>query len=377
MKKLTKKCLYSAVAVAALSVAFTTNAKAEIYPIQGNNLWFVGGHAEGGVYKNEYWNGNNGVTLLNNYNSDIQFNQGVVSAGKKLDTTKAFDMGGRIDYMFGTDAEYLQSRGLERFTGHGSHGWGSGEYYHAIAQMYLEAGFNNVNVKAGKFLSPFGSESWMSPDRNFYSMPISTLFAPVTLTGVTASWNFNDALSFTAGWANGEDSFFDTSEANAFLGGVAYKIDSTKSVSYDVLLGNEESDSRDYTYWVNALKFKYNPANQWEFNTALNYRKNNENFSRTESYVLSQEALYKFNPEWAVAGRLEYGHVDAKVRGLGTNKIDLYSVAVAANYTPCDYLIIKPELRYDYNSDEFFDHNTTGGDKAGQLSGGVSVIVKF
>ena len=144
-----------------------------------------GGWVEAGWFGNEYGNkpayidgafdplSGNTFVLQNVANSHPQMNQAVFFVGKSLDTRKGFDIGGRFDFMYGTDARFLQSQGLELNARTGYSAWSKGDYSAAIAQAYGEVGIGNFSLKAGKFLSVLNTDfdSPYAVDRFFYSTP--------------------------------------------------------------------------------------------------------------------------------------------------------------------------------------------------------------
>ena len=404
MKKLT---LYTTAAAAVFAIS-AANASAEINPVKGNNLWFVSGHAEAGIYYNQYGNNNqydrsvtaqgplgesgNTGYLRNVHNADGQLNQAVLSFGKKLDKTASFDVGGRVDYMFGTDARFVQSSGLEENTGGSDRSWGTGDYYSAIAQAYLEAGFGDTTVKAGKFLTPMGHNSIMSTDRFFYSLPVSHAFIPGTLTGVVVDHKFNDSFSAFAGWANGENQTFDNRENNAALIGARYDVNQKLNVKYTVLKGedNRALGGDKFDYWVQSLEANYKVSDRLDYMAEWTYRRDKTNsagFSlghgllagtgETRTNAINQELIYKVDDQWSVGGRAEYIHM---VNTGGRDNFDAYSFVAGANWTPEEWLVVRPELRYDINhaNANIFDNvSAANSGKDGQIAGGVSVVVKF
>jgi hypothetical protein len=101
---------------------------------------------------------------------------------------KAFDLGGRVDFMFGTDAIYTQAFGVPPFDVNTGQALNRGHwdlniccsstrtYGIALPQAYLEAYIpvgNGLNIKAGHFYSPTGYETVPAPDNFFTLTPIA------------------------------------------------------------------------------------------------------------------------------------------------------------------------------------------------------------
>ena len=163
---------------------------------------------------------------LNQLNLFLQRN--VESEGKK------WDIGGRFDFLFGTDAIYAQAFGISAFdenTGEPSNrgNWdlnlcckSTRTYGIALPQAYLEAYIpvgNGLNIKAGHFYTPLGYETVPAPDNFFYTHAyILNSGEPFTHTGFLGSYTINQNWSVqggattgsaTGGWDGGFDKQLD------------------------------------------------------------------------------------------------------------------------------------------------------------------------
>ena len=148
-----------------LSCSTTNNCFAGYESACQQSPWSLSGHVESGLYVNQYGqknaytgralrnggvdaNSGNTDLLLNVGQSDLQLSQGWIILEKKLSKRSSWDVGGRVDYVFGTDARYMQSSGLEKDAGHAY--WGTGDYYSSIAQAYAEFGYGNLRKSLQK-----------------------------------------------------------------------------------------------------------------------------------------------------------------------------------------------------------------------------------
>lgn len=407
------------------------------------SLWFWGGHLEGGLWSNEYgvtdihgadW-GYPGAGLIypgnTNYlhnarQTDAQLNQLYLNLGKKL-SKRGWDVGGQVDFMYGTDARYVQSQGMEYGAGRGA--WDGGDYYTALPQMFVEVGYDNVSVKAGKFLNPMGHNSVLSTDRFFYTLSDSFAMTPVTQSGVLATWEANKKLSVFGGWTSGymsdygimngwgssanylsrADSFFDSSDNNAFLGGFEFKLNKRVNVRYAVLIGKDETtppdnvlfnvneNDRDYFMQSLVVDVKLNRKWDYTFEWTLRNEKNEGTFNEREDkfywggYGINQELIYKYNKKWSFGLRAEWVHLyesnhywnsqvpQEPVRG--AFDCEKYSFVLGANWSPRSWILVRPELRYDKfdGVSPYYERwdGALGRNRDKQLSGGVSAIVKF
>ncbi|MDR1693662.1 MAG: porin [Lactobacillaceae bacterium] len=372
-----KTNLYSAVAVAALTVAFAGNAKAEINPINGNDLFFVSGHAEAGIYKNEYWN--NETEVMQNTRDDVQFNQGVIAVGKKLDKARTFDVGGRIDYMFGTDARMVQSDGLERNskTKNGERGWGTGDYFSAVSQAYIEAGYDMFTLKVGKMLNPMGHESIYSPDRFFYSLSGGFTYRPATVSGAIVNWDSSCGnYNVYAGYISAMDQTFDSGDNNGIIAGFGVKLTDQLGVKAGAIYEkHDQTDPNQHNTSAN-LVVDYEISSRLNYTFEVTYAQNKTTIVglKARTYSYNNELVYELTGDWALGGRFEYTH---EYENVTKDSVDMYSFVLGANYNPSelDWLTIKPEVRYDrYGGERMF---VDGNGKKDQISAGVSAMVKF
>lgn len=366
---------------------------------KAGSLWEYGGWLDGGIYGNEYgqenayvngrltdWSGNTEV-LQNVHQSDFQLNQGWVYFGKKL-SKRGWDVGGRVDLGFGTDMRFLQSANLEYNYEKGNDRWGTGDYYWAIPQLYAEVGYNNVSLKVGKFISAFGYESIMSPERFFYSMCYAYAIRPATQTGAIATWDVNRRFSVFGGWTNGYDQFFENEDDNAFLGGFTWKATDRVKVGYTLMIGQQQNwfVGRNRDYFINS--FFVDTKLTKRFNYVFEWTMHNEDyhsdFNRyAGAYGINNELFYHINKKWSLGARLEWMHFYGNYGGwtdLAAPSDDAVGFTLGANWKPTNYFTLRPEVRYDVldNSAIFNGYESKGTDwKENQWSFGVSGVLHF
>lgn len=364
--------------------------------------WFLNGHLETGLWANEYGTTNHyypttasqnvldygnggdswvGRPLQNVANSGLQLNQIYISAGKAVNGQHGLDIGGTVDFVFGTDAYMVQARGMEFDAGHGSGRWGSGDYFSAFAQAYAELEYKKWNIKAGKFYAPFGSQSFKSSDNFFYSFASDYSIVPKTAGGVYATYTVNDKLDVYAGWVQ-PDQFGETKNDNAFLFGVIWQPTRNLNIHYALGVGENHYDV-DWDYFVNSLVVNWQISKKWKYVFDWSYFQTKTVGDTDLIYGFNNELIYTLNSKWAFGARfgmLRDGGVGAM--GLSDNE-DWYTIGLGANWSPTKWLVIKPEIRYDRFADgRPFGRFINGLDNFGhehkdQFSGGVSMLVKF
>ena len=184
-----QKCI-SPILLFAILYSFSTIAKSSE---ENTNPWSallresgvkVGGWINGGVtYNPNPTDGYNGTVTFADRANRPQLNQFNIYLQRTVVTEgKAFDIGGRFDFMFGTDAIYTQAFGIPQFDVNTGQPLDRGNwdlnlcckstrtYGIALPQAYLEAYVpvgNGLNIKAGHFYSPTGYETVPAPD-NFF-----------------------------------------------------------------------------------------------------------------------------------------------------------------------------------------------------------------
>lgn len=363
------------------------------------SLWDVGLWGEGGLFANQYgqknkynaagdlmpYSGN--TTLLGNVRqSDGQLNQLWVYGQKKL-SKRGFDTGGRVDFGFGTDMLYLQAANLEYDYTDGDDPWNTGDYYTAFPQLYGEIGYDNVSLKFGKFLSTFGYESIMAPERFFYSMCHAYRHRPATQTGAVVIWDVNKNFSVFGGWTNGQDQFFENGDDNAFLGGFDWNPSCRAKFGYSVMAGKETDDFWQRPFPVHCNYFtqsfyadlklteRFNYVFEWTVNTSSQA----DNYG---VYGINNELFYKLNCRWTLGARVEWLHTyrNAGLTESPSREDDIFAVTLGLNWKPTRWLTFKPEIRYDVCDQGTPFNRSKSNDldmKKDQLSGGVSMVVHF
>ncbi len=216
-------------------------------------------------------NGYNGTVTFADRANRFQLNQFNVYVQRTVVTEgKAFDLGGRFDFMFGTDAIYTQAFGVPPFDVNSGQPLQRGHwdldlccsstrtYGIALPQAYLEAYLpvgNGLNVKAGHFYSPTGYETVPAPDNFFYTHAYTfNNGEPFTHTGVVGNYTVNANWSVMGGAITGSatggwDGGFDRELGNwGGIGGITW-ISDDKRTSANITGTYSETSSRSNRPW--------------------------------------------------------------------------------------------------------------------------------
>ncbi len=290
-------------------------------------------------------------SLFNSYSEKYQLHQAWVWFEKSLDTSCGWDIGGRVDYLYGTDAPDTQAFG----TGSGwDNDWDNGNQYgRAMPQAYLEVGYGDLSVKVGHFFTIIGWEVVPAPDNFFYSHAY-TMYnnEPFTHTGALATYNLSEDISIWAGYTQGWDSGFDDN-GDAFLGGATVTLTDRMTLIYAATGGrfgearwiNGGGDERGF---MNSIILDYAVSDnlQYIFQHDLLDTENRFGNRVRERYAVNQYLIYTINDCWALGGRFEWWN-----RENGNSDSDVYDLTLGINYKPHANVTIRPEVRWDWDDD--------------------------
>ena len=365
-------------------------------PVCGPSLgkWFLNGHMEAGFMANAhgqksvYEDGfvptsGNTALLANTPYTGAQINQVYLSMGKKVDGRRGLDIGGTVDFTWGSDAWIVQAGGLEKDTKNAAV-WRNGDYYSAFPQAYVEAAYGRWNVIAGKFYAPFGSSQYKSTENFFYTWAPTAVIAPHVGGGAYASYKASDRLTLVGGWVM-PDEIGRSSENNAILGGVIWTPSSKFNVRYTFATGTNKyagniADGAAIDSFVQTLLITQKLSKKLTFVVDWTLVNVNVDGGHAAAYGINNEFIYQASKNWAFGTR--FGMLNAnEAYALGGEDMaligDWYNVSIGANWTPNKWLVVKPELRYDWTEKYADVRPFNGGTAPAQFSGGMSAVVKF
>ncbi|SHL24563.1 Putative beta-barrel porin-2, OmpL-like. bbp2 [Nitrosospira sp. Nsp11] len=369
----------------------------------------VGGWINGGATYNPSnpGNGYNGSVTFADRANRFQLNQFNIYIQRTVVTEgNAFDLGGRFDFMFGTDAIYTQAFGVPSFDvntgqprdrGH----WdldlccsSTRTYGIALPQAYAEAYLpigNGINIKAGHFYSPTGYETVPSPDNFFYTHAYTfNNGEPFTHTGLMGNYAVNANWSVMAGAITGSatggwDGGFDKQLGNwGGLGGITW-VSNDKRSSINVTGTYSETSARSTRPWGMynvVLQHRVTPKTHLVLHHVHGYVGGvllNGAPKNVEWYSLSSHLYYDllndlsigirgewfrdrdgfrvFSPFRVLAATDNMGHSSAGNFIPISAPADYYAVTVGMNWKPAkrlkldwkpmQKLNIRPNIRYD------------------------------
>ncbi len=345
--------------------------------------WFFNGWLEQGFTGNPNSDGGangpagtNGPLIFNDQANEYMLNQLYLSFGRKVNRDAcSWDIGGRVDVLYGTDYYFVQATGLETRSDNSQH-WNSGNgprnagnaglYGLALPQFYVEANVpwgNGVNLKAGHFYTIMGYESVMAPENFFYSHSYMMQYGePFTHTGMLASYATSPCMTWYGGVVRGWNTFEQPNGQVSFLGGFRWVSphEATK-LNFSLITGSEDptGNNNRTTY---SLVFQQQINQCWTYvlehnlGTEENARLTTSNtLAQANWFGVSNYLYYTVNPCLDLGARFEwFGDPDnSRVFGLSNDNLvsggNYYELTFGANYHPASWFVLRPELRYDWS----------------------------
>jgi hypothetical protein len=279
--------------------------------------------------------------------------------GRKVDGSAGFDIGGRIDAIYGTDAQKTQAFGnptsipgtpagfapgfgtYDASLDHGVYGW-------AIPQAYGEIASGDLSVKVGHFFTPVGYEV-VPATGNFFHTHAYTMFnsEPFTHTGALATYSGFEALTLYGGWTAGWDTGFDQfASGSNFLGGFAIDVVDNVTFTYINTYGNfgwrdfGGDDSYSHSCVLSAqLTDNLQYIGQSDYLNTDNEAEVQANGLAAETIGLNQYLIYKWSDLISVGGRLEWWKAEST---------SYYEATGGVNIHALDNLVFRPEFRQDW-----------------------------
>lgn len=331
----------------------------------------LGGWIQQGVTVNSRnpADGFNGPVVTNDLDSEYQMHQLWLYAVKPVNTGgDGWDIGGRVDMMYGTDGRFGANFGLEDRIN------GIERYGIVIPQAYVEVAYNNLSVKLGHFAGLLDYEVVPSPGNPLYSLSYGYAYGvPQLVTGALADYKFTDQFSAQFAVHRGWMMFEDANSAWDIMAGFKWQnYDNTSSLAWSFSSGPQDPGfSADFGAPGDQERFVYSLVYQQQLTERLRYvlvhnlgLENNgappAGAADAEWYGLNNYFLYKINPCLGVNVRFEWFRDDdgARVGGAGNIGLpawagrgfagDFFNVTAGINWRPHTNVIVRPEVRWDW-----------------------------
>jgi len=341
----------------------------------------------------------------------FMMNQLYLAIGRNVNPHgNSFDLGGRLDLLYGTDYYFTSAFGLETETtfpagrplwnqdpknadarwnsSDGPRNWNCASLYGlSMPQLYGEffapIGLGTT-VKAGHFYSMMGYESPMAPENFFYSHTWSmTHGQPMTFTGVVVNQQLTRGLTGFLGYTNGWDIWENPRGSISLLAGFKWSSrDQNSELAFTIHSGNDRADVhspyRDGDRTNYSLVYSQRLSHRWRWaiqhDLGLEKNVNQKIIYGNPSFVDGRWAsivnylYYTINDKWSVGGRFEWfqdshhsriGNLYPYERKMNYPGIDFwttgqnyYNFSLGLNWKPIPRMTLRPEIRWDWSDVE-------------------------
>lgn len=287
--------------------------------------------------------------VFDDRSNDYRFNQLLVSLERGLSDGKDFDIGGKIELMYGSDARFIHQKGLADNIDDNTVQFDPVQFYGLLRAPIG----NGLTFKVGKYVTTLGAEVINAPDNALFSHSYLFGFAiPFTHTGVQVDYPINDDLGVYYGLVKGWDVWNDNNSGLSHMFGLyGSLLDGKLSHFVNLITGPEAAKNRnDYrtvldvglTYlWTDRLSQTVNVDYGIEQDAA-------PGGGDAPWWGAANYLTYTINPELDSTIRAEYFRDDDGTR-LGYTA-DLYVVTFGLDIHPKDFTNsrFRPEIRWDH-----------------------------
>jgi hypothetical protein len=242
----------------------------------------------------------NGPVTWTDRSNDYELNQFWLTLDRPTDTSKKdFDLGGRVDLLYGTNARLTTESGLEtpRLNSNG------GLYGLAIPQFYVEAAYKKLKLKAGHIISPIGYFTVDTTQNFFNTIPYTYQWGePFTHTGAWATYQFTDQFVVSSGLIRGWDNF---DGHNGHLGNLTtwgYTFKDKSNLAQVIVASQEPNANLQFTqrYYQSVVYTKPFDDNwTWVSQSDFGTQRNATYTGKTANwYGYNNYLYYKVNDKW-------------------------------------------------------------------------------
>jgi hypothetical protein len=302
----------------------------------------------------------------------VRFERTVVTDG----TTKP-TFGFRSDWILpGVDYRFTVARGL--FSGQLTANHGQPNLYgidpiQFYGEAYIPTVARGMDVKVGRFFAQYGVEANDAPSNALASHAYTFIYDPFTHTGVLTTTKLTDEWSVQAGGVLGSDIFIDPADEPTYIGSVKWTQPGfgqpggagRNSVLFSVIIGsgrfNQGRDFHNPEVFDLVWTHQCNARLTYNFESLLGYTTHVPNIGTAHWFGTVHYLTYTFSPRLSGTTRLEFFDDE---QGQRTGFKGLYTALTAGvSFVPHTSarksIVIRPELRYDYNGESrpFEDHH--------------------
>ncbi len=346
----------------------------------------------------------NGPVTWTDRSDEYQLNQQWLYLERATDTTtKDWDIGGRVDVLYGTSARLTTEAGLEDNINRQSNNYGL-----AIPAFYVETAYKKLKVKWGHFISPVGYFTVDTTQNFFNTIPYTYQYGePFTHTGALATYTVNDNLVIGSGVIRGWDNFDGSgygSRQLGWMGTATYTWKDKSSLAWVALWSQEQNgfsqnpanpnaDPQHSGRYFQTLVYtrpitdKINYVAQSDFGTQSDANTASSRLAGTNGgtarwYGLNQYLFYTYNEKWTWGANFEWFRDEEGYRvggflpnlpntsastntsGLNPNRSgyigNFYQVTLGPKWQINKNMFLRPNFRVDWFGGQATNTNADG-----------------
>ena len=300
--------------------------------------------------------------VLNNYRSNAYQMVGVylVAERKVNPDCGRIQLGGRIDTLYGTDAAFGLSKGLDaKIVSDEASRFYKLAFPQIYANLFLPIG-PGVSVKVGHFFSPVGNEWLYNTENFFYSHFLSWNIQPGTHTGLLFETELMDSIEVRFGPNFGWNTSQDSNDSISWLASLDWKSPDQRSEVYFAIQTGRQREVvtiADSNVSVYSLIINQDLGDRWHYqfeHDLLTSRSRtgtaSDNF---ESYSIANYLFYNFSDCWRGGLRVEWlRDDDGTLAGFDPTRPaapgSFYNLTLGLNWQPREHLRVRPEIRHDW-----------------------------
>jgi hypothetical protein len=241
-----------------------------------------------------------------------------------------------------------------------------------------------IQVKAGKFVTPLGTEILPAPGA--YNDNISRSFAfnlavPLTHKGVLFTYPFAKIISASAGVVNGWDNPRDNNNSRSFLGGVNYTPADAFGLASNIIVGPEQKKNTGNVRmaWSNVATLKPIEPMTIYLEYTLGFEEHAFTpLGRRDAWwkALAGIVSYNWTERFNTAFRAEYFR-DSQGARTGVSDFDVGELTLTAAYKFTAKLLGRAEIRGDFGDHDAFVRRNNFNGNSGQVTLAAQAIWGF
>ena len=333
----------------------------------------------------------------------IELDQAVLMVERDPDMvqTKKVDWGFLVNGIYGTNYRFTTSKGdfsNQLLLHNHIYGWDPTQYY---AMVYVPQVAQGMLIKVGRYISPSDIEAQWAPQNYIYSHSLTFTVDPFTYTGINTTIRLHPQFLFEFGVHAGNDMapWANSAQANGTLM-LRWVAKNNKESIWGGLAaigkGHYKNGSDDLQQFVVVWGHEFNKMfhmmteayYMWQFYAARGgsaiYGPEMYGQGGGQGPIIPgrSEAIGMVNFFQILCGPKDY----VSIRNEGLNDVEGQRTGFATWYTThtlswshhfTDFVVIRPELRYDHawNKDNVTPYDN--GSKKAQFTGAMDLIVSF